>query len=60
MIRNLKLIANTQRVTKSEPEFPVKGSETTPLDSFRLRVEVLYKLSCLNKVWAHKLYLACI
>jgi len=30
-------------VTKSEPEFPVKGSGTTPQDSSKLRVEMLYE-----------------
>ena len=31
------LIANTLCVTKSESEFSVKGSGTTPLDFYRLR-----------------------
>ena len=35
------LIANILYVTKSELKFPVKDSETTSLDSSRLRVEVL-------------------
>ena len=43
MMQNLKLNCNTLRVSKSEPEFPVKGSETTPRDSSKLRVEVLYE-----------------
>ena len=30
-------------MTKSETEFPVKGSETTLLDSSRLRVKILLK-----------------
>jgi len=37
----LKLNANTQYITKSEAEFPVKGSKTSPHDSSKLRVEVL-------------------
>jgi len=40
-MRNLKQFTNTLYVIKSESEFPVKGSETTPLDSSRLRVEEL-------------------
>jgi len=36
MIQNLKLISNTQHVAKSESEFSVKGSETTPHDSSEL------------------------
>jgi len=36
-------MANTQCVTKSEPEFPVKGSGTTPRDFSKLRVEVLFE-----------------
>ena len=41
MMRNLKLNCNILCVTKSELEFSVKGSETTPRDSSKLRVEVL-------------------
>jgi len=37
----LKLNANTQRVTKSEVEFLMKGSRTSPYDFSKLRVEVL-------------------
>ena len=36
----LKLNAKTQCVIKSEAEFPVKGSRTSPHDSSELRVEV--------------------
>ena len=43
MMRNLKLNCNTLCVTKNELKFSVKGSETTPQDSSKLRVEVLYK-----------------
>ena len=56
-MRNLKLNYNTLCVTKSEPEFPMKGSEITPLDFSKLRVEIK-KLSWLNtSVGTHKLYL---
>ena len=41
MMQNLKLYGKTQRVTKSESEFPVKGSETSPHGFSKLRVEVL-------------------
>ena len=36
IIQNLKLIANTQYIIKSESKFPVKGSGTTSHDSFEL------------------------
>ena len=58
---NLKLIANTLSVTKSEFKFPVKSSGATSLDSSRLRVEVLLEaLFIQTQVLAHKQYLACI
>ena len=34
---------DNQTGPKSEPEFPMKGSGTTPRDSSKLRVEVLYE-----------------
>jgi len=42
-MRNLILNCNTICVTKSVPEFSVKGSPTTPRYSSKLRVEVLYE-----------------
>ena len=47
----LKTIMQTKlshNVDKSEAEFPAKGSEFSPQDSSRLRVEVLLYLSWLN------------
>ena len=49
---------NTQRVIKSDPEFLMKDSRTTLLDSSRLRVEVLLKTLLVEHKWAQKLYLA--
>ena len=43
MMRNLKLKCNTLYVTKSEPEFPMKGFRTTPQNFSKLKVEVLYE-----------------
>ena len=58
-MRNLKLNYNTLYVIKSELEFPVKGFGTTPRDSSKLRVEVLYKALLVQHKCGHtQLYLA--
>ena len=54
----LKTNCNTLCVTKSKPEFPVKGSETTPRDSSKLRVEMLYEVLLIQHKCEHtQLYL---
>ena len=59
MMQNLKLNCSTLCVSKSEPEFPVKSSGTTPQDSSKLRVEMLYEaLLVQQSMGTHKLYLA--
>jgi len=52
-MQNLKLNCNTLCVTKSEPEFPVKGSGTTPQDFSKLRVEVLYEALLVQHKYGH-------
>ena len=56
----LKLNCNTLCVIKSEAEFPVKDSGTTPRDSSKFRVEVLYEALLIQHQCGHthKLYLA--
>ena len=48
LMRIKKFYTNTQYITNSESEFPVKGSGTSPYDSSKLWVEVLQYLSWLN------------
>ena len=47
------LIANTLCVTKNESEFFVKDSETIPLDSSRLKVDVLLKAFLIQHKYGH-------
>ena len=53
MMWNIKLNYNTLCITKSELEFSVKGFETTPRDSSKLRVEVLLEALLFQHKYGH-------